>query len=220
MKSKKTKQTKKKETQKPTEIICVIDKSGSMASTKADAIGGFNSFIEEQKKLSKTTLFSAMFFNAPAEKKLFYNGMKIKDVEALDENTYVPGGMTALFDAIGTTIDLVTERHSKMKKAPRTLLMILTDGEENSSTEHSAEQIKKKLDELQNKKDWKVVYVGATADKFTHGQMNNIARNLNISGFGNYAAYTATVNVNDAYSTFTSMSTDFVKDNTDNKNVK
>jgi Mg-chelatase subunit ChlD len=201
--------TKKKE--QPVEIICVIDRSGSMQSTLNDAIGGFNSFIEEQTKLSKTTLFSAMFFNAPVEKKLFYDGVKISAVVPLDTRSYIPGGMTALFDAIGTTIGIVEDRHSKMKNPPRVLLMILTDGEENSSNEYTSKQIKEKIDELQNKKNWKVVYIGASADRFTQEKMAKTANNLNVP-------YFAAAGLNRAYCSMQSVSSEFVKgDDKDNK---
>jgi hypothetical protein len=227
MKLKKTKKTEKKKTAKKTkdikaaEIICVIDRSGSMDSTKADAIGGFNAFLEKQKKLSKKTLISAMFFNAPVEKKLLYDGVKITEVEPLNEQTYVPDGMTALFDAIGTTVGLVLERHGKMKKAPRTLLMILTDGGENSSHEYTSQQIKDKLTELQDKTGWKVAYIGASADAFTQNIMQNISTTLNVKGFNGYSGYSGLRTVNAAYNYAATMSCDFVaNDNDGNKGTK
>jgi Mg-chelatase subunit ChlD len=194
---------------KAVEIICIIDKSGSMEATKTDAIGGYNSFIKEQQKLSGETLFSSLFFNAPVEHKLYHDGVAVKDVSLLDETTYIPSGMTALYDAIGVVIDKVLERHSQMKVAPSTLLMILTDGEENSSREYTSEQAKKKLDDVQKNRNWKVIYVGMSADQFTQQAMHNISSKLGVMN------YSAQVNSKSAYRAMTLSSIAHVKDNTD-----
>ena len=147
-----------------TEIVCIIDKSGSMHSIKNDAIGGFNTFIEEQKKLEGKVNVSLVLFNT--EYSPVYYNKPLNDVEALNESTFKPVGGTALLDAIGRTLnELMTKEGSEI--APdKYLVVILTDGEENSSREYTNEAIKKIIEDLRAKGNWEFVYLGANQDAF------------------------------------------------------
>lgn len=137
------------------EIVFVLDKSGSMGPKRKDAIGGFNQFLEDQKKLLKSTLFTMAMFDSPGTYKILYDGKAISDIEPLDEKTYIPSGMTALLDAIGRTIDAVSNRKGDKK----VIFAILTDGLENSSQEYNKDQVLKLIEEKQ-KGGWEFIYLG------------------------------------------------------------
>ena len=131
-----------------TSIYCVIDRSGSMDSCRADTIGGFNVFLAEQDP--ETTININLFDHEYNE---LYSG-SVKDAQKLTLETFVPRGNTALFDAIGKTI----------KKAIGTpIIVILTDGEENSSREYTQTHIKDLIEE-KTKQGWSFVFLGANQD--------------------------------------------------------
>ena len=144
-------------------IIFILDESGSMGRIAEEAVSGYNKFIEEQKKLDGVAEVSLFTFS---------NAVKcVKDREPLQVSSdlvacdqYYPGGMTALYDAIGTVI-------SKFKNEKKnTVMCILTDGEENSSKEYSYDQVKKLLSEVQDELNWDVTFLGANIkemEKFT-----------------------------------------------------
>jgi uncharacterized protein YegL len=116
-----------------TELVFILDRSGSMGTMAKEAIGGFNAFLEEQKKLPGEAKLTLALFDH--QYSLVCNGKDIKDVEPLDDKTYVPRGTTALLDAIGRTIDDVGSRLSATTEAERPskiLVAILTDGQENA----------------------------------------------------------------------------------------
>lgn len=129
-------------------IYCVIDRSGSMQTCKTDTIGGFNAFLSEQEP--ETFISINLFDN---EYKELYRG-PVKDAEPLSNKTFVPRGSTALLDAIGQTI----------KKAEGTpIIVILTDGDENSSCMFNTNSIKELIEE-KTKLGWKFVFLGANQD--------------------------------------------------------
>jgi Mg-chelatase subunit ChlD len=153
-----------------TEIVFVMDKSGSMQSIKDDAIGGFNAFLETQKGLPGKATFTLVEFNQHAD--IIHNGVDIKDVEEYTNKTYVPDGMTALFDAIGRGISEASVRGEDRK----VLVAILTDGHENSSTEFN----KNRLSEMINKytaKGWEFIYLGVG---FSQYDAEKIAQSISI----------------------------------------
>lgn len=148
-----------------TEIICVIDKSGSMDAIKSDAIGGFNNFLEAQKKEPEEAIMTVVLFDTNYE--FYANGQNIKNVKPFDNNSYQPGGCTALLDAVGRTIDEVGRRLSKTPEADRpgkVIFVILTDGEENSSVEYSREQILEKIRHQTEKYSWQFLFLAANQD--------------------------------------------------------
>jgi len=151
-----------------TEIVCVIDRSGSMASIKQDAIGGFNTFLEEQKKVPGECVFTYTQFNQNYD--VVHNGIKLQDMKPLDEDTYVPAGMTAMLDAIGRTVDEVGIRlnHTpEAEKPEQVILVILTDGEENSSREYSWERVAEMLKHQTEKYGWRVIFLAQNLDSQT-----------------------------------------------------
>lgn len=141
-----------------TEILCIIDRSGSMSSIRADAEGGFNTFIADQQKIpdpAKVTL--AEFDNAYD---LVYAGTPIAEVKPY---TLVPRGGTALFDAIGRTLDVQGKRISDEKWADKVIVVIVTDGGENASHEYPGARIKEMTEHAQAS-GWSFIYLAANVD--------------------------------------------------------
>lgn len=168
-----------------TEIICVIDKSGSMDAVKMDAIGAFNSFIEEQLKLPGEAKLTLTLFDT--EYKMVYNGVALKDVPKLDTTTFVPGGMTALLDAMGRTIDKVGERLSitpEPERPERVIMVILTDGQENSSKEYNGAKVLEKVKHQQEAYKWEFIYLGANQDAIKAASCLGINNSANYVGTG------------------------------------
>lgn len=145
-----------------TEIVCVVDRSGSMDIIRKDAIGSFNQFLTSQKEVPGEAKLSLTLFNTEYE--MPYKGAALNDVQPFTEETYRPGGCTALLDAVGKTIDEVGERFHKTPEADRperVLFVVLTDGQENSSREYNRKQI---LDKIAHQRDvckWEFVFLVA-----------------------------------------------------------
>lgn len=149
---------------KNTEIIFVIDKSGSMARLAGDTIGGFNGFIESQKALDgKATLTTVLF---DTTHKTLHNGVDIHEVKAMTNSDYSAYGGTAMLDAIGDTINRVQDRHDELgeEKPEKVLFVITTDGEENSSRKFTKSQIEKMIKHQTNGHGWKFMFLGANMD--------------------------------------------------------
>lgn len=152
------------------EIVCIIDRSGSMHSIVDDAIGGFNAFLEDQKKVDgEATLTFVQFDN---EYEVVHENKPLNDVPNLDLNTYVPRGSTALLDAIGRTIDTVGKRLSNTpedKRPNKVIVSILTDGEENASREYTLSKIKEMITHQKEKYNWEFIFLAANQDAFSEG---------------------------------------------------
>ena len=149
---------------KHTEIIFVIDASGSMSHLVGDTIGGFNGFIESQKAIEgKATLTTVLF---DSSWRILHNGMDIHEVKPMTTTDYVAGGMTAMLDAIGETINRVQDRHDELgeEKPENVLFVITTDGEENSSRKFTKSQIEKMIKHQTNGHGWKFMFLGANMD--------------------------------------------------------
>lgn len=157
------------------EIACVLDRSGSMSSILEDTIGGFNTFIEEQKKLPGTANVTLVLFDDKYE--VPYDAIPLKDLPKLDSNTFVPRGMTALHDALGKTINTLGERLAKLSEDERpssVILCIITDGHENASKEFSAQKIKEMITLQEETYSWRIVFLAANIDATDVGQSMGI----------------------------------------------
>lgn len=153
-----------------TEIIFVIDKSGSMSHLVGDTIGGFNGFIESQKALDgKATLTTILF---DSEWKILHDGVDIREVKPMTTSDYYAGGMTAMLDAIGETINRVQNRHDELgnEKPDSVLFVITTDGEENSSRKFKKSEIEKMIKHQTNGHGWKFMFLGANMDAVKEAQ--------------------------------------------------
>ena len=145
-----------------TELVFIIDRSGSMAGLEKDTIGGFNSMIEKQKKLGVDVRVTAVLFNDKTD--LLYARRYIQNVRPLTEREYETGGTTALLDAVGGTI-LKMER-SKATECGKTkvIFVIITDGMENASMEFTKLKVKQMISDKQEKDGWDFIYLGANID--------------------------------------------------------
>jgi uncharacterized protein YegL len=162
---------------KSTEIIFVIDKSGSMAHLAADTIGGFNGFIESQKALEgKATLTTILF---DTNWKILHDGVDIKEVKSMTSADYIAYGGTAMLDAIGEIINRVQDRHDELgtEKPEEVLFVITTDGEENSSHTFKKSQIEKMIKHQTNGHGWKFMFLGANMDAVKEAESIGISRN-------------------------------------------
>lgn len=157
-------------------VAAVIDKSGSMANKKNDIIGGYNTFVDSLKadKEGVTTLTLTLF---DTEVITPVQNRPVDAVPHLNEGTYVPGGSTALYDAIVMTIGHVDAHLSRISVRPRVLLMVATDGEENSSRETTDLAFVKKLIEEKKKLGWAIVFLGENMDAWEAGTSLGIQGN-------------------------------------------
>lgn len=175
-------------TNEKTHIICILDRSGSMGNIIGASISGFNEFLGKQKALpDKATITVALFDD---QYDILYDNVDIKNAELLTNKVWVPRGMTALYDAIGKTINTEKVKLDKLgDEAPsKVLVCIITDGFENASEEYKGEEGRKQIVKLIREceaKDWNFLYLAANQDAFAVGI------GFGISG-GNTITYNAT----------------------------
>lgn len=152
-----------------THIIVIGDRSGSMQSVLTDSIGGFNSFLKDQKAVPGEATMSFYIFDDVIDQ--VHSFLPLGQVPDLTPETFKPRGMTALFDAVGRSIIKEGEALSKMpedQRPEKVVCLIITDGDENSSREYVAQQIKDMITEQQNKYSWAFVFLGANINAATY----------------------------------------------------
>lgn len=146
------------------DITIVLDRSGSMGSIAADVVGGFNNFIDEQKREPGLLRVSMTQFNTYYD--IVYNGVPVQEVRPLE---FHPFGNTALLDAIGRSINETGRRLAAMDEHDRprkVIFVIMTDGQENSSREFTKAKIKEMINHQTDKYGWTFVFMGAKQDSF------------------------------------------------------
>lgn len=159
------------------EIICIIDSSGSMNQIRDESIDGFNRFIEEQKLEDGTADVSVYLFNSQIKKVL--SRAVIHQVPHLDRSLYSPNGNTALLDALGVAIDETGERLSVTPEESRpehVIVCILTDGQENSSQMFSRKEILEKIKHQTEVYSWKFIFLAANQDAFLEAESLGISK--------------------------------------------
>ena len=147
-----------------TELVFILDKSGSMSGLEKDTIGGYNSFLKKQQKSKGECRITTVLFGNNYE--LLHDRIDLEAVKPLTEKDYQVGGSTALMDAIGMTINKLVAVEKKTEKAfqaKNVLFVIITDGLENSSKEYSIKKVKD-LIEQQKKAGWEFIFLGANID--------------------------------------------------------
>ena len=147
------------------ELVFILDKSGSMAGLESDTIGGFNSMLKKQKELDGECRITTVLFDNRYE--LLHDRIDIRAVSPMTEKEYRVGGNTALLDAIGRTVNKlvgVQKNTAEEYRAESVMFVIITDGQENASREFSADQVKKMIELEKEKYGWEFVFLGANID--------------------------------------------------------
>ena len=148
-----------------TEIVFILDCSGSMAGLEDDTVGGFNAMVEKQKKEPGKALLSAVLFSN--DSKVVYDRVDIQKVEPMTDSQYRVGGCTALLDAIGGAVHHIANVHRYAREEDRpgkTIFVITTDGMENASRRYNYADVQKMVQHEQEKYGWEFLFLGANMD--------------------------------------------------------
>ena len=148
-----------------TEMVFILDKSGSMSGLEQDTIGGFNGMIERQKKEDGEALVSTVLFSN--ESTVIHDRLDLRKVEPLTDRQYYVGGCTALIDAIGQAIHHIgnVHKYAREEDVPEhTVFVITTDGMENASHRYSSDEVKHMVNRQKEKYGWEFLFLGANID--------------------------------------------------------
>ena len=148
-----------------TELVFILDKSGSMSGLEKDTIGGFNSMLEQQRKVDGECVITTVLFDNRYE--LLHDRIDIRAVQPITGKEYFVGGSTALLDAIGKTIhkiDAVQKNTTEDYRAEKVMFVIITDGEENASRCYSSMQIRQMIQHQKERYGWEFIFLGANID--------------------------------------------------------
>lgn len=148
-----------------TEIVFILDRSGSMSGLEKDTIGGFNAMIEKQKKAEGEALISTVLFNHESE--VIHDRVGVQTIQSMTDKDYMVGGCTALLDAIGQAIHHIgnVHKYARDEDVPEhTIFVITTDGMENASQRYSSNKVKQMIERQKEKHDWEFLFLGANID--------------------------------------------------------
>ena len=148
-----------------TELVFILDKSGSMAGLESDTIGGFNAMIAKQKKEKGECYISTVLFNNVSE--VLHDRVKLSEISPMTDNEYTVGGCTALIDALGGAIHHIGNIHkyARPEDVPEhTMFVITTDGMENASHRYTSDQVKRMIERQKVKYGWEFIFIGANID--------------------------------------------------------
>ena len=148
-----------------TELVFILDRSGSMSGLENDTIGGFNAMIEKQKREAGEAYVSTVLFDNHRE--VIHDRVDIQKVEPMNREQYYVRGSTALLDAVGKSIRHIANVHKYAREEDRpekTLFIITTDGMENASHEYSYERVRKMIEHEKDKYGWEFIFLGANID--------------------------------------------------------
>ncbi len=166
----------KKNNNNITELVFILDRSGSMGGLESDTIGGFNSMLNKQKKEDGRAYVSTVLFDHETE--VLHDRVPIEKVPELTDKDYTVRGCTALLDAIGSAIHHIgnVHKYARPEDVPEhTMFVIITDGMENASKRYSGREIKRKIEKEKSKYGWEFLFIGANIDAIA------TARNFGIS---------------------------------------
>lgn len=182
-----------------TELVFILDRSGSMGGLEGDTIGGFNSMIEKQKKQDGKAYVSTILFDNVSE--VIHDRVSLEKIQPMTDKEYFVRGCTALLDAIGGAIHHIGNIHKYARKEDvpeHTLFVITTDGMENASHNYDLKTVKKMIERQQKKYGWEFLFIGANIDAVqtagSFGIPNNRAVNYNADGGGTRIVYESVSN--------------------------
>jgi len=148
-----------------TELVFILDRSGSMAGLESDTIGGFNGMIEKQKKNRSKALVSTVLFDN--ESRVLHDRVPLEEIGKMTEEDYTVGGCTALLDAIGGAIKHISKVHKYIRPEDvpeHTMFVITTDGMENASRKYDSDEVKKMISRQKESAGWEFLFIGANID--------------------------------------------------------
>ena len=148
-----------------TELVFILDRSGSMAGLEADTIGGFNAMIEKQKKEEGECYVSTVLFDNVSE--VLHDRVKLSEIKPMTDREYTVRGCTALLDALGGAIHHIGNIHKYARKEDvpeHTMFIITTDGMENASNRYSSDEVKRMIERQKEKYGWEFLFIGANID--------------------------------------------------------
>ena len=148
-----------------TELVFILDRSGSMSGLESDTAGGFNTMIEKQKKQNAPCYVSTVLFNHTSE--VLYDRVKLGEVQKMTEENFFVGGSTALMDAIGGAIHHIGNIHKYIRPEDvpaNTMFVIMTDGMENASRNYSSDRVKQMIERQKKRYGWEFLFIGANID--------------------------------------------------------
>ena len=148
-----------------TELVFILDRSGSMSGLEADTIGGFNSLLEKQRKEEGEALVSVLLFDDQME--VLYDRVDIRKIEPMNDKQYYVRGCTALLDAVGGAIHHIgnVHKYAREEDVPeKTLFIITTDGMENASRRYTYDMVRKMVERQKERYHWEFIFLGANID--------------------------------------------------------
>ncbi|MBR3954402.1 MAG: VWA domain-containing protein [Clostridia bacterium] len=182
-----------------TELVFILDRSGSMGGLEADTIGGFNSMIEKQRKEPGECYVSTVLFDHVSE--VLHDRVKLTDIQPMTDRDYTVRGSTALIDALGGAICHIGNIHKYARPVDvpaHTMFVITTDGMENASHRYTSEQVKQMIERQKEKYGWEFIFIGANIDAVETAARYGIdsarAVNYNADGKGTHILYESVSN--------------------------
>ena len=189
-----------------TELVFIIDRSGSMSGLEDDTTGGFNAMLREQQDVEGEAVVTTVLFDDRYE--LLHDRINIQAVAPLTRKDYTVRGSTALLDAIGRTIRKIRKVQRAARedfRAEKVLFIIITDGQENASRHYTADMIRERIEHQKQKYGWEFIFFGANMDAIAEAGKIGIAadraRNYSADAYGTQSAYTAMSALSSAFRT-------------------
>lgn len=179
-----------------TELVYILDMSGSMGSLRDDTIGGYNTLLNDQKREEGEAVVTTVLFDDRYI--VLHDRVNIKDIPEITDKEYAPLGTTALLDAVGKTISHIGDVINHMEedeKPSKVMVTIITDGYENDSKEYTWASVKSMIEEQRNKYSWVISFIGANVDPFEVAQQmgidSKLAKGYTASKIGTSSIYKA-----------------------------